>query len=388
MRTVKGLPAAIVRDSDESKFPYHTIQNETDSQPGTPAVREIYGDVLTNLYAVLKHVGIEPNEIEDSEISGYQLLEAFQKFANILNDVEQVLTLNGTVWSVNFDIDDLPDKYVFIARATSAYNASVSYTFTGTDDNNYPLTSVGGFNASDVVLVVIDQSGVRVIGLTKEATESDINTGFGTPLAFNDGNKMYFLEEGNLLSDTPSLNNIQNTIRIAEGNGTLYVYDALVIQGKLLCFCWISDVQTYKFYQFDLSDLNTAIAVSISGIVIPTGSNNEPFCYTDGNLVYLSNQAGTTANANEFAGLLYDPDAATLTLNVSRVLHANFTKTTNAVIQGTDIITFISGALRKYDMVAATENDLGDYNSVLGVIFRFNGETYYSNGELAKKWTV
>ncbi|WP_036384074.1 hypothetical protein [Muricauda sp. MAR_2010_75] len=388
MRTIKGLPSAVPRDSDESKFPFHTIQNETDSQAGTPVVREIYGDLITNLYALLSDVGIEPNEIEDSEIAGYQLLEAFKKFANILNDVEQVLTLNGTVWSVNFDIDNLPDKYVFVARTTAEYNASVSYTFTGTDDNSYSLSSATGFNASDVVLVVIDQSGVRVIGLTKESTESDINTGFGTPLAFNDGAKMYYLEEGNVLSDAPSINNIQNTIRIAEGNGTLYVYDAFVIQGKLLCFCWISDVQTYKFYQFDLSDLDTAIAVNVSGISIPTGSNNEPYCYTDGNLVYITNQAGTTANENELAGLLYDPDAATLTLNISRVLHANFTKSTNAVIQGTDIITFIAGSLRKYDMVAASETNLGDYNSVLGVIFRFNGETYYSNGELAKKWTV
>lgn len=386
MRTIRQLP--IPQDTDYGKFPQSTILNETASQQGTPVVREIMGDILTNLYALLAYVGISPDGTEDDEVKGYQILQALQNFSNVLNDLEQVLTLVGTQWSVNFDIDNLPDKYVFLARATEDYNDAVAYTFAGTGDNTYSLSSSTGFAGGDNVLVIIDQAGVRVIGLTGENSETDVFTVFGFPLAFNDSAKMYYEEEGNLLTDTPSIDQLQSRIRVAEGNGTLLVYNMFVLQGHVLCFCYLPDVQTYKFYQFDLLDLTTAEAVPVTGIVIPTGSNNEPYAFTDGTTVYLTNQAGTTANDYELAGLEYDPDGPSLNLSISRVLDNTFVKTTNGVIQGTDLVTFIGGALKKYDLPTGAESDLGEYNSLLGTIFRFNGATYYSNGEVAKKWTV
>lgn len=386
MRTLKQL--GVERDTDLVKFPQGTIKNQTASEAGTPVVREVYGDILTNLYKLLEDVGIAPDGAEDHDQKGYQILEALKKLANVLNDVEQVLTLGGSEWTVNFAIDNLPDKYVFVARATEDYNDAVAYTFKGTDANSYTLSSPNGFKASDNVLVIIDQAEVRVIGLSSSASEEDVYTVFGMPVIFNDSAKMYYEEDGNLLTDTPSINYLQSIIRAAEGDGTLVVYNMFVLQGHVLCFCYLPSVQTYKFYQFDLLDLATAEPVAVVDIVIPVGSNNEPFAYTDGILVYLTNQAGTTANDYELAGLTYDPDAATLDHDISRVLDNTFTKTTNGIIQGTDLVTFIGGDLKKYDLNTGVESDLGSYNSFVGTLFRFNGNTYYSNGEVAKKWTV
>lgn len=386
MRTLKSQD--LVRDENEVLFPHGTIINETDSVEGTPAVRELYGDILTNIYALLDDVGIVPNNLEDSETAGYQLLNALKKLANILNDVEQVMTITGTVASVNFDIDNLPDKYVFVARPTEMYNPALSYTFTGNDSNTYSMVSPMGFNASDVVLCIIDQNQVRVYSLVGQQNEVDVFTVFGTPVQFNDGSKVYYEEEGNLLTDTPTIDYLQSIIRVASSNGTLVVYNIFILQGHALCFCWLPDVQTYVFYQFDLQDLSTAEAVTVEEITIPTGSNEEPYAYTDGSIVYLTNQAGTTANEYELAGLTYDPDAATLNLDVSRVLANTFQKTTNAIIQGNELVTFSNGDLKKYDLTTGIESDLGSYNTLLGVLFRFNGFTYYSNGEVAKKWTV
>lgn len=388
MKTLKGLPPQIPRDTNEAKFPYHNIKNETDTEPGTPVVREVLGDILTNLYALLKDTGIVPTETEDSDESQYQILKALKKLANELNDVEQVLTLTELIWSVNLEIDNLPDRYLFIARATEAYNPAINYTITGTDENSYPVTSPTGFSASDVILVVLDQSGSRIIQLSKTETQEDVFTVFGMPVIFNDSSKMYYEEDGALLTDTPSIDYLQSRIRVVEGDGTLMVYNMFVLQAHVLCFCYIPSTQTYKFYQFDLLDLSTAVLVTISGISIPVGSNNDPYAFTDGNIVYLSNQAGTTANDYELAGLAYDPIAQTLTLNVSRVLVNTFTKTTNAIIQGTELVTFIAGSLKKYELTTGIETQLDDYNSFVGTLFSFNGAIYYSNGEVAKKWTV
>ncbi|PXX26287.1 hypothetical protein C7967_11549 [Thalassospira sp. 11-3] len=372
-----------------SKWPNGQLKNETDSEAGTPVVREILGDPLTNIYAILTAAGITPNGQEDSETNGYQFLEALQKLANVLNDVEQILTLTGTVWSVNMDLDNLPDKYVFIARVTEDYNDAVGYTIEGTGSNSYALTSATGFKAAETVLVVLDHSGVRVLSLTASATTSeDVFTVFGTPVSFNSSSKMYYEENGSLLTDTPTINHLQNIIRVAESNGTLLVYNMFIMQGHALCFCYLPDVQTYKFYQFDLNDLDTAELVTVEEIVIPTGSNNEPYAYTDGTMVYLTNLAGTTTNDYELAGLTYDPNAKTLNNDITRILDTGFTKTTNAVIQPNELVTFVAGALKKYNLSTGAETYLADYNTFMGAIFRFNGNTYYSNGEVAKKWTV
>ncbi|RDY57718.1 hypothetical protein [Flagellimonas nanhaiensis] len=388
MKTLKGLPVEIPRDTDESNFPFHNIQNETDTLPGTPIIREVWGDILINLYKLLIETGITPTETEDGENSQYQILEALKKLPNELNDVEQVLTLTNTTWSVNMAIDLLPDKYIFIARATEDYNDAVNYTITGTDTNSYNVNSPNGFSASDVVLVVLDQSGARIIGLTKSNITVDVFTVFGTPVVFNDSNKMYYEEAGALLTDTPSIDYLESTIRVAEGDGTLVVYNMFVMQGHILCFCYLPSAQTYKFYQFNLTDLSTAVSVAITGITIPIGSNNEPYVFTNGNTVFVTNQAGTTVNDYELAELTYDASNQSLTLSVSRVLANTFQKTTNVVIQNNDLVTFIAGSLKKYDLTSGIETQLDDYNSYVGTIFRFNGETYYSNGEVAKKWTV
>jgi len=126
MKTIKNI--AVPQDSS-AQFPFSTIKNETDTENGTPVIREIYGDVLTNLYKLLQVVGITPTNTEDSDITQYQILEALKKLPNSLNDIEQVLSLSGLVWNVPLDTDYLPNKYFFVARASDNYVSGTTYTF-------------------------------------------------------------------------------------------------------------------------------------------------------------------------------------------------------------------------------------------------------------------
>tara|TARA_Y100001951_G_C11281727_1_gene265829 strand:- start:45 stop:1208 length:1164 start_codon:yes stop_codon:yes gene_type:complete len=387
MKTLKllGYP----RDTDVAKFPDGTIKNQTDTEQGTPVVREVYGDVLTNMYALLRDVGLVANDTEDNEDDGYQILRALKLFANELNDVEQLLTINGNNITVPFNIDNVPNKYVFIGRASEDYNPGANYIFRGTGGlNSYTFTSANDFKSGEKVLVVIDQTGVRAVGLDSNANELGVFTVFGTPLTYNESSKMYYEDDGKLISDTPSLDNLQNIIRVAEGNATLYVYTMMLLKGHVLCFCWIEDVQTYKFYQFSVNDLSVAMEVPVTGVAIPVGSNNEPYVYTDGESIFITNEAGTSADENDIAVFTYDTATPEIALSVSRVLNANFVKTTNAAIVDDELITMIGGDLKKFGISTGTETLVGTFNTFLGNIFMFNEQLYFTSGEVAKPWTV
>lgn len=162
---MKVLGNLSVDKDTNAKYPLGSnIQNETDTLNGTPVVREIYGDILMNLYRILELTNITPTDTEDNKDTQFQLVEALKKLPNSLNDIEQVLTLSGSVWSVPFDLSILPNKYFFIARASENFVDGTTYTFKGTGAIELPFTS-SGFNGSDELLIIIDNSTVRAYSL-------------------------------------------------------------------------------------------------------------------------------------------------------------------------------------------------------------------------------
>lgn len=160
MRSLKDN-AALTPVQVNSTFPNGAIIDETSSTEGTAVVREIYNDILVNIYKILNIVGMTTNGVEDSEGTSYQLLAALQKFTNIQNDIENTLSLASTVWNLNLAIDLLPDKYFIFARAVGAYNSLSTYTFKGTSPTTYNFTSPTGFNSGDELLLILDHGGVR-----------------------------------------------------------------------------------------------------------------------------------------------------------------------------------------------------------------------------------
>ena len=68
MRTLKLLN--LIHDNNYSLFPQGAILNETDNNEGTPVVREVYGDILSNVYKIITEAGINFNNSEDNEQNG------------------------------------------------------------------------------------------------------------------------------------------------------------------------------------------------------------------------------------------------------------------------------------------------------------------------------
>lgn len=388
MKQLSQLP--IIKEISASK-PFGAIINETDTIDGTPVVREIYNDPLINIYKLLQLTGITPDGTEDGETNGvggipkYQIIEALKRLANVLNDIEQVLTLSGGVWSVPFDLSILPNKYVFVAKATDNYTPG---TFKGVNASpTYSFTSVG-FNANDEVIVVIDQTGVKAYPLSNVFgnVSTDIFTAMGIPVNYGDVDTLYYQEEGNLITDTPSVDYIQETIRADVSDNTVLITDMFVMKGYILCVVYFPTEITYKFYQLSLGDLSTSEEVAQGNFNVPVGSDNVPYFYADDEALYITNSCGETATNNEISNCVYVPGSAILNKQADIIIDASFVKTTNAAAKAKKLYTMIDGNLCLFDLVSGIKTDLGNYNGIVGQLFNYKNNVYFTSGEVGKKW--
>lgn len=393
MRTIKQLPAGTPMETDLTKFPDSTILNEVPTAPGTPVVREIYGDVLTNIYALLRKTGIVASGVEDNELNGYQLIAALQKLSNILNDQEQPMSLSGTVFSVPIDLGLLPDKYVLHVRSAEAYVSSVTYTFggNGAGAESYGFTCAEGFASGDELLLIIDVAGVRAFNLSMNGSSvtgaTELFTPFGTPLTYSDNtSKVYYQSEGIMFSDQPEAYDLQSAIRVLESDGTILVYEMFLVGAFILCLRFNPTTLTYKFYKFALTNL--AVPIAITGPAFPTGTDHKPNVYTDGTNLYITNSTGNSGS--DFAVDIYTMNltAGTMTLTGSVDLDPAFQKTTNVVINGNYLYTFIAGVLVQYNLASGVTTYGAAFPTFIGVIFKVKTDVWYSNGEVAKKWII
>jgi len=369
-----------------SAHPFGAIINETDTNSGTPVVREVYNDHLVNHYKLLEKVGMTANGQEDSENNGYQIIEALEKLPNKLNDIEQILTKSGSVWSINLPIELLPNKYFFFAKAADLYQPGASYTFKGTGTTVLPFSS-SGFKASDELLLILDTSGVKAYSLSVLDTVSDeIITPMGLPLAFNDSDKMYYQTDGNLISDTPSVNYLEQIIRANVSNSNVILNDIFIMNGYALCFCYIVATNNYFFRQFALSDLSVSVAVT--GITFGNTLNHSPYVYAKQGVIYVTNGANGTVNDYAINKYNYTGSTASMASVSSVNLDVAFVKTSNAVVVGDDLFTLVSGIFTKFNLNTGVKTDLGNYGGISGNIFGFNGKTYFGSGEVAKRWVL
>lgn len=145
-----------------ANYPDGSIINETDSQPGTAVVEQVYNDLLVNIFKIIDLVLGGTNGVADNEATTYQLLAALQKLPNVQNDIEQTLTLASTTFTLSLDISRLPNKYFVFAKAVGAYNPAATYTFKGsTTSPTYSFTAPNGFNSGDELLLILNQAGVK-----------------------------------------------------------------------------------------------------------------------------------------------------------------------------------------------------------------------------------
>lgn len=377
MRTLKNL--GFPQDGDDSLFPDGQIRNETSTQQGTPVVREIYGDILTNIYKILRDAGLDPNELEDSENNGYQLLKALKIFSNELNDLSQVITVSANSMSVNFDFDSLPNDYVFIGVLSNPISSSTSYTLSGLGSNTLNFNSALTVPASSIVLVTLSQPDINLTPLGIESQRSFLLTPYTGVISYNSTDNVTYMSDGYLINNNPESFNIQQTIRIYENDASYKIADSVIHKDKLIVIAKAEEAKRYSFYIFSLNELTTVenkFEYDQDGTL-----DHLPFLYANSDFLFLTNNGNNSSSDNILDKI--DFDTSTGLSKVSEItLNQNFQKTTNAFVRNDSIFTYISGNLNEYNF-SGDENFRFFINNINGQLFSQNDKIYITSGELA-----
>jgi hypothetical protein len=385
MRTIRDLP--IVQDGDNALFPDGQIRNETATQSGTPVVREIYGDILTNIYKIIRDAGVEFTETEDNENTQYQLLQALKVFVNELNDVMQILTVSNTDISINVDLDNLPNNYVFIGQISELLLASETYDLTGTGSNSYVFSPDTDIVANSQVLLVIKNSSVtKIVDLSKEINQTTISLPYSGVLSYNSTNESYYLSDGFILANGPQSTNVQQIIRVDQGDNDILIYDAIIHKGALICLAKTDAATVYDLYVFSITNLNTVN--SKFTVTQQTSTDHVPYLFADSEFIYLSNLGNNDSDDFKVRSYFLDLKPFTLTQSSDITLNSDFQKTTNYFIKDSKFYTFINGNLYSYPFTGETRNFEKFLNNTNGQVFTQDSKIYFKSGFIGNLWNI
>jgi len=385
MRTIRDLP--IVQDGNNTLFPDGQIKNETATDPGTPVVREIYGDVITNIYKIIRDAGLDFTETEDSESTQYQLLDALKVFTNELNDTMQVLTVNGLKVSINVSLDNLPNNYFFICQVSDSLSSGATYELEGSGDNTYNFSVQSNINSSSQVLLIVNKfSNVRLIDLSKETVQNTISLPYSGLLSYNSTNTSYYLSDGFILTNGPQSTNVQQVIRVDQGDNDILIYDAVIHKGALICLAKTDAATVYDIYVFNLTNLETV--VNKFTVTQQTSTDHVPYLFADDGFIYLSNNGNNTADDFKVRSYSFDSETFEFTQSSDITLNSDFQKSTNYFIKDSKFYTFIGGNIYSYPFTGETRNFEKFINNTNGQIFVQDSKIYFRSGFIGNLWNI
>lgn len=356
MRTIKNL--SVPKETDLSKFPYSTVINETETIDGTPVVREIYGDIITNLYALLVDRGIVPNEIEDNELNGYQILEAIKLNVNKLNDVRRTLEfVDGIKFSIDIDFSLLSSDYPIFVRSSENISKQV-----GTRRNSFMIQDNKGVDkiavfkdniitGDELLLIISDEITCVNLMPAELLIPTEINIQ-GVPLSYSSSIESDFLEDNTLIYNDGSSVDLKNIINDVD----LVIRDVVKIKSEYLIFGINDATLKLSLHSYKRGDLDAA------NIVIPKSELSDDDIsyrvqmYVHNNKIMFSHRCG--AVVNPYRLYLYDYNNESLTYNSEITLASDFLATSNYLMTEDSIFITSEDAkdIKKYTFTGETEN--------------------------------
>jgi hypothetical protein len=390
MKTLKTLQ--VPQDGNDLLFPDGQILNETITNQGTPVVRELYGDIITNVYKIVRDAGLVFNGNEDNEVNGYQLLDALKLFVNNLNDKRQVLTVSSQSILTGFNFDVLPDEYIFIGVLSDALSSSEVYNMVSGNGGalSIPVNSTSDIQASSTVLIVLNRAGTTVVDLSSAVSgDVSVNVSFGTPLSFNESTKAYYFRKGIIFNDFPKSFSLEGPIAVLTSNNSIEVLEVIFFKGRAICLTIDTVLTSYRIFSF-LESSNMTLEGEVT-FTKTDGTDNYPYMYCDGSFIYFTNSAGSvnsSANNNDVSKQNFDENTLTLSEVSSFSIDSSFQKTTNVFVDSNSqlLYTFIQNVLTSYPMNASAGTQIGFFPGIDGIVFKLGGSTYYSNGNTSTKW--
>ena len=386
MRTLKGQNN-LTHDQNYSLFPEGAITNETENQEGTPVVREVYNDLLMNVYSFVKSRGINFNQLEDNEQNGYQFINALKRNINELNDSEKLLNLNGSTWNIELNFDLIPNKYFVFARATE--NSNVNYSsIKGSTNTSYPFES-NDFKTGDELLLIIDQNKVRAYNLNFSSSVNNLGLNiFGTPLRYSSSGIWYY-DNGILYNDKPESFKIEQILKSQTLNENITILEVFKKDSYFLCCCFDNQTFEISFYKFDYSNMQSAFELTIEGININQDltENRDCYFYYNGEKLMISNQSNNSSLNNYLHSYSVNFSQNKLIYSNEVVLEETFQKVMNSISVAGGIINFINSSLYYYQINEQIQL-IGEFPLFIGIIFEIGNKIYYYDGSNAIQWNL
>ena len=119
MKSLQNKPNTVAPGGD---YPYGDVKDNPGNNTGTPVNRLLLGDWLRNIEKIMDLSGITPNELDDNEANGYQILEAMQKMFKpyksiMMSVVSGVVTIHHSDFSETITFTGTPGSYTINASA-------------------------------------------------------------------------------------------------------------------------------------------------------------------------------------------------------------------------------------------------------------------------------
>ena len=392
MKTLKTLN--VVHDERYNLFPQGTIINETDEVEGTPVVREVYGDTLTNLYALLKDRGIQPNNLEDSEENGYQILEALKLIFNDYTDSVKILTKQNNNWRLNLKLSIAPKGTIFFVRVTDNFNSGNS-NLLDSENNSWSLNIKNNIKSGEDCILIFDENDSRLysVGSSSGFGSSGKNIPlFGNTIQqFESTEKIWYFFDGILSSTFPEFYPIQNVISSFHGEDRI-IKSIIQSNGYFICLSYNELDFKYELGYFTEGNLDTYNLITFDENSISQNpvSDLELIFYKDSEgYFFVSNQNGNSNSGNVFSRFAFDQPNNKFLYQNDIAYNTDFVKSNNFAFHNATLIFFGSSVIETQN-INGTKEQINHYGQLVGQAFMVGNKIYLAtqnNGFLLEKWT-
>ena len=389
MRTIKNLQ--VPKELDLVKFPNSTILNETDTNDGTPVVREIYGDFITNIYAFLVDRGIIPNEIEDNEVNGYQFLDALKLNVNKLNDVHRVLeNVSENVYRIDIDFNLISNRYPIFVKSPENILLSESFRKIIYLEDSKGVRKIINFNkqifSGDELLLIISDEVTAVNLIHNDLYEDKVELNIqGVPLSYSTSNLNDYMSDNTLIYNDGSSIDLSQFL-----DPNIIIRDMVLLNDFYFIFCIDSSNDKLHLYKYKRGD-NNVEEILIQGI---NDNNQTPGLRTSSAQMYVfkNNIAFSHKGGNVFNPYIismFNYDGSNLLKYVSDVtLDNSFSGSSSYFMENDSIIMAdtLSQDLYKYNFSGGKESIYKIKQNIVNLYTKNTNDRYIQVDETAVKW--
>lgn len=388
MRNPTHLPEGTDINNDFEKLHFGGIKNKTSINAGTPVVEELIGDPLSNLYKLLELSKIAFTGDQDNEDNGFQIIEALKLFSNNLNDKVPVMTLEGSTLRIPINLTLLPNSYPIFVKASDDFTATGNEVVfrgngTGDDDVEYPINQIS-WASGNLILLVINTDGVNFFNISNPSASITLPEIFpiaGSPLSYNNYDSIWYQSEGVIFTDKPYYKNLMPQLEEIFDFEPVYIKECFISNKWMYLLMYAYNYESYDLVRVNMDTLTPEL---MTGLDIPGGADKNPYLYTDGTNVWITNDGGIDLADNKLKKYVIIENNLSLVDSVE--LDFVFQKTTNAVIKNNILYTLILGELKQFNLTTGVMTEGYTMKGNIGQLFNYNNSIYHLVGGVAKKW--